>query len=297
MKTPAFTGTCTALVTPFQADGRIAYDTLSAQIERQIAAGVDALCICGTTGESATLALEEHMAVSEFCIQEVAGRCKVLAGAGSNDTDAALALSLHAQRAGADALLLVTPYYNKTSQEGLYRHYWHIAERVDCPLILYNVPARTGISFTAETYQRLSAHPNINGIKEASGDFTLIANTLALCGNEIHLWCGNDDHTVPMLSLGAKGLISVAANLIPDVMRELTHSYFEGRHAEAASLQLRYTRLIDALFFEVNPIPIKTALMELGLDSGALRMPLWELSPEGRYYLLREMKAVGLIDP
>lgn len=274
MKTPVFTGTCTALVTPFRESGSIDYSAFARQMDRQLEAGVDALCVCGTTGESAALTAQEHIHLVEFCVSHAGGRCKVLAGSGSNDTAAALDLCLHAQEAGADALLVVTPYYNKTTQAGLVKHYEYLADRVEKPIILYNVPGRTGLSFTPETYQILSQHPNINGVKEASGDFGLITRTLALCGEDWNLWSGDDGQTVPLMALGAKGLISVASNLIPKGMTELTHSWLRGDTDRARELQMKYTPLFDALFSQVNPIPVKAALEEAGLDSGVLRLPL-----------------------
>ena len=185
MKTPVFTGTCTALITPFLPSGAIDYETFARQIDRQLESGVDALCVCGTTGESATLTTEEHVKLVDYCVAHVAGQCKVLAGSGSNSTETALYLCQHAQESGADALLLVTPYYNKTTQSGLVHHYEYLADQTDLPIILYNVPSRTGLSFTAETYQILSQHPRINGIKEASGNFSLLVETMAYCGEEL----------------------------------------------------------------------------------------------------------------
>lgn len=280
MKTPVFTGTCTALITPFRSTGSIDYGAFAKQIDRQIEAGIDAVCVCGTTGESAALTIQEHIHLVDFCVSHVAGRCKVLAGSGSNDTAAALYLCQHAQEAGADALLLVTPYYNKTTQSGLIRHYETLADQVETPVILYNVPSRTGLSFTPETYLALSKHPNINGVKEASGDFSLLADTLALCGENLNVWSGNDDHTVAMLAMGAKGLISVASNLAPEPIVELTHSYLRGDTEKALELQLTYTPLIRALFSQVNPIPVKAAMKEAGLDSGILRLPLIGMDEE-----------------
>lgn len=295
MKPPIFTGTCTALITPFRPSGGIDYAAFADQIDRQIEAGIDALCVCGTTGESSVLTEQEHLHLVDACIACVAGRCKVIAGCGSNDTAAALFLCQHAQAAGADALLLVTPYYNKTTQTGLIRHYTYLADRTDLPIILYNVPSRTGLSFTAETYHALSRHPHINGIKEASGDFSLLADTLALCGDDLNIWSGNDDHTVPMLAMGAKGLISVASNLAPGPMTDMTHSFFQGDLEQARALQIQYAPLIRALFSQVNPIPVKAAMKLTGLDSGILRLPLWEMD-EGPLDALREtMKAVGLL--
>lgn len=294
MKMPVFTGTCTAIITPFYQDGTINYQCFSALIDRQLKAGVDAICVCGTTGESATLSIQEHIDVVDYCVKEVAGRCRVIAGTGSNDTATALELSLHAQDSGADALLLVTPYYNKTTQEGLFRHYTYVADRVDTPILLYNVPSRTGVSFTTETYRRLGEHPNINGVKEASGNFSLIAKTMALCKDQLHFWSGNDDHVIPMMALGAKGVISVASNLVPEPMVKMTHQFLEGKTEAAAAIQLQYAPLIDTLFSEVNPIPLKAAMQAAGLDSGKLRLPLWEMSDSGQKALLTEMQKTGI---
>ena len=230
-----------------------------------------------------------------FCVRRAAGRCKVVAGAGSNDTAAALSLCQCAQDAGADALLVVTPYYNKTTQTGLIRHYTYLADRVALPVILYNVPSRTGLSFTARTYQILSQHPNINGVKEASGDFSLLLDTLALCGEDWNVWSGNDDHTLPMLAMGAKGLISVVSNLVPGPMAELTHSYFRGDTAQSRRIQLAYAPLTRALFSQVNPIPIKAAMRETRLDSGVLRLPLWEMDLEPLEHLKAVMQDAGLL--
>ena len=291
MKTPVFTGTCTALITPFRTSGTIDYSAFARQIDRQIEAGIDALCVCGTTGESSALTVQEHIHLVDFCVSHVAGRCPVIAGSGSNDTAAALYLCQHAQESGADALLVVTPYYNKTTQTGLVKHYEYLADRVDLPIILYNVPSRTGLCFTAETYRILSQHPNINGIKEASGDFSLLADTLALCGDDLNIWSGNDDHTVPMMAMGAKGLISVVSNLIPGPMTEMTHA----NPNKARDLQIYYAPLIRALFSQVNPVPVKAAMKLAGLDSGTLRMPLWEMD-EGPLDRLRDaVKEVGLL--
>ena len=223
---PIFRGAATALVTPLTEQG-IDYPQLGRLIDWQIDEGIDALVICGTTGESATLSVREHIRLVKACVRRGNGRARVIAGAGSNDTAAALRLSRHAQDAGADALLLVTPYYNKATQDGLIQHYTTIADRVEVPILLYNVPSRTGVSFTAETYRVLSQHPNINGVKEASGNFSLLSHTRALCGPDFHVWSGNDDQVVPMMALGAKGVISVASNIIPGVMREMTQCLYD----------------------------------------------------------------------
>jgi len=295
MKEPVFTGTCTALITPFRPSGSIDYAAFARQVERQIEAGVDALCVCGTTGESATLTAEEHIHLVDFCVSLTAGRCKVIAGSGTNDTAATLSLCLHASESGADALLLVTPYYNKTTQTGLVRHYEWLADRAELPIILYNVPSRTGLSFTAETYHTLSQHPRIIGTKEASGDTSLLLQTMALCGEDFYIWSGNDDQTVAILSLGGKGVISVASNLIPEPMVEMTGSYFRGNFQRARELQIQYAPLICALFSQVNPIPIKAAMKEAGLDSGVLRQPLWEMDAEPRRALKTILKESGIL--
>ncbi|MDR3210255.1 MAG: 4-hydroxy-tetrahydrodipicolinate synthase [Oscillospiraceae bacterium] len=294
MKTPVFTGSSVAIVTPYTETG-IDYDALGRVIDEQIAGGTAAITVCGTTGESSTQSLEEHIETVEFAIRHVAGRVKVIAGAGSNDTEAALFLSREAEKAGADALLLVTPYYNKATQRGLAAHYTYIADRVKTPIILYNVPSRTGVSFTVETYKTLSAHPNINGVKEASGDFALLASTLAACGDELNVWSGDDNKIVPMMSLGAKGVISVAANILPGVMAELTAACLAGDFARGAELQLQYIDIIDKLFIEVNPIPVKTAMNLMGKNVGRLRMPLCEMEPGNLEKLKVSMKKIGLL--
>ena len=295
MKEPVFTGVCTAIVTPFTDSGAVSYDQFARLIDRQLEGGVDAVCVCGTTGESATLSVREHVGLVEACVRRVSGRARVIAGAGSNATAAALSLSQRVQDAGADALLLVTPYYNKATQDGLIRHYTYIADRVALPILLYNVPSRTGVSFTAETYKALSQHPNINGVKEASGNFSLLSHTRALCGPDFHIWSGNDDQVVPMMSLGAEGVVSVASNLVPEVMVRMSHLCLEGAFQEAAALQLRYQALMDALFIEVNPIPIKAALNLAGWAAGPLRLPLCELSDGHREALRQAMEAAGLL--
>lgn len=295
MREPVFTGTCTALVTPFDETGAVNFDAFGDQIEAQIAHGVDAVCVAGTTGETSTLSIREHIAVVEYCVKKVDHRVKVIAGAGSNDTSAAVYLSQHAQDSGADALLLVTPYYNKASQTGLIRHYEYIADRVELPIILYNVPGRTGVSFTAETYKTLAQNPKINGVKEASGNFSLLAHTLSICPEDFYVWSGNDDQIVPMMSLGAKGVISVAANIIPDAMTTMSHLCLEDRFHEASKLQLQYCQLIDALFVEVNPIPVKAAMNLLARQAGPLRLPLCDISPDNLAVLKTAMENAGLL--
>ena len=295
MRTPVFTGSCPALATPFDQNGIINYDAFGRLIDAQIEAGVDAVCVCGTTGESATMSIREHIAAVEFCVKRANHRVKVIAGAGSNDTSAAVYLSQHAEDSGADALLHVTPYYNKASQTGLIRHYEYIADRVDLPIILYNVPSRTGVSFTAETYRHLSQNPKINGVKEASGNFSLLAHTRFLCGDDFYIWSGNDDQVVPMMALGAKGVISVASNIVPEVMAQMTHLCLDNDFEAASKLQIQYMDLIDALFLEVNPIPIKTAMNLMGMDPGTLRLPLCEMSQHNLDILRQAMARMGLL--
>lgn len=296
MREPVFTGACPAIVTPFDATGAINYDRFAQLIDEQIAGGVDAICVLGTTGECATLSLREHISAVNFCVKHVNHRVKVIAGAGSNDTSAAVYLSQHAQDSGADALLHVTPYYNKCSQEGLIRHYEYIADRTELPIILYNVPSRTGVSFTAETYRVLSQNPKINGVKEASGNFSLVAHTRYLCGDDFYIWSGNDDQVVPMMALGAKGVISVVANVAPRLMVDIAHLCLDGKFQEAFQLQLQHTELMDALFVEVNPIPVKAALNLMGRDVGGLRLPLCDISPANLEVLRGAMERSGLLD-
>lgn len=295
MRTPVFTGTCTALVTPFDENGTINYDAFGKLIDDQIAGGVDAVCVCGTTGESATMSIREHIAAVEFCVKRVNHRVKVIAGAGSNDTSAAVYLSLHAQDSGADALLHVTPYYNKCTQAGLVKHYEYIADRVELPIILYNVPSRTGVSFTAESYKILSENPKINGVKEASGNFSLLAHTRHICPDDFYVWSGNDDQVVPMMALGAKGVISVVSNIAPELMVKMSHLCLENDFEAASKLQIEYMDLIDALFCEVNPIPVKEALNMMGMEAGPVRLPLCEMAEKNKAVLKAAMERAGLL--
>lgn len=294
MKTPIFTGSSVAIVTPFR-EGKVDFEKLGELIDFQIAGGTAAITVCGTTGESATQSLQEHVDTVDFCVKHVNGRVKVIAGSGSNDTMAALELSKEAENSKADALLMVTPYYNKTTQRGLIKHFSYIADRINLPIILYNVPGRTGVSFKADTYKVLADHPNINGIKEASGDFALLASTLASCGDKINVWSGNDNEVVPMMSLGAKGVISVAANIIPSVMAEMTKACLNGNIKRGAQLQLQHLDLIDKLFIEVNPIPIKAAMNMMGMDVGQPRLPLCDMDPANSEKLYTSLQKFGLI--
>lgn len=295
MRTPVFTGSCVAIATPFDTNGTINYNAFERLIEAQIAGGVDAICVCGTTGESATMTIREHIAAVDYCVEKVNHRVKVIAGAGSNDTSAAVYLSLHAQDSGADALLHVTPYYNKCTQAGLVKHYEYIADRVELPIILYNVPSRTGVSFTAESYKILSENPKINGVKEASGNFSLLAHTRHICPDDFYIWSGNDDQVVPMMSLGAKGVISVVSNIAPELMVKMSHLCLENNFEAASKLQIEYMDLIDALFCEVNPIPVKEALNMMGMEAGPVRLPLCEMAEKNKAVLKAAMERAGLL--
>lgn len=288
MKPCIFTGTATAIVTPFRSDGSVNYDELDRLIEFQIANHIDALVSCGTTGESATLSKAEHCQVMEHTIQRVNGRVPVIAGTGSNDTAYALELSTEACAMGADALLLVSPYYNKTSQSGLVAHFNHIAERVDCPCILYNVPSRTGCNIKPETYRILSETPNIVAVKEANGDLSSIAQTIALCGDNLHVYSGNDDQTIPALSLGGKGVISVFSNICPAEMHRITDAWLNGKLDESRALFFEWLDLMNALFYDVNPIPVKAAMNLLGYSCGGCRLPLTDM-PESSLQLLKQV--------
>ncbi len=294
MKTPVFTGSSVAIVTPFR-DGKINYRKLGELIDFQIDGGTSAITICGTTGESSTLSLEEHMEAVDFCVKYVNKRVKVIAGAGSNDTIAAVLLSQEAEKSGADALLSVTPYYNKTTQRGLIKHYTYIADRIGIPMIVYNVPGRTGLSCTADTYRELSKHPNINGVKEASGSFPLINSTIAACGDDFHVWSGNDDETLPMMCIGAKGVISVVANILPAFMAELSSLCLNGDFRRAAGLHYKYLDIMGKLFVEVNPIPVKNAMNMMGMDVGEPRLPLCDMDPANFDKLKAAMQKLGLV--
>ena len=291
---PIFEGAATALVTPLNESG-VNYAQLERLINWQIDEGINALVICGTTGEAATMSPSERLDAISFCCEYAYGRVKVIAGTGSNGTENTVSFSKEAQRAGADALLVVTPYYNKPTQSGLLRHYTAVTEQVDVPVLLYNVPSRTGVSFTAETYRHLSENPQINGVKEASGDFALISETRKQCGDDFYIWSGNDDQVVPMMSLGCAGVISVAGNLVPEKMARLTSLCLYGKYEEAASMQLELFGLIRGLFCESNPIPVKTAMNLMGFDIGPLRLPLCEMSEEHIAQLKQELLALKIL--
>lgn len=295
MKTPVFCGSSVAIVTPFTPDGAVNYAKFHELVDMQIAGGTSAIVVCGTTGESATLNDEEHIALVKDCVDYVAGRVKVIAGSGSNDTMHALHLSLACEEAGADALLVVTPYYNKTTQHGLVKHYEYLADRVSIPIIVYSVPSRTGMSASVDALKELSAHPLINGVKDANSNIGGVAATLAACGDELNVWSGNDDETVAMMALGAKGVISVWANIDPRGVSDLTAACLRGDFAEAAALQLKAYGLIKSLFIETNPMPVKTAMNIMGLEVGGVRPPLCEMLPENIEKLRARLLGYGLI--
>ena len=293
MKQPVFTGSGTALITPFR-NGAVDLDCFRLLVRRQLDAGTDALIVCATTGEAPTLTDEERSALIQICVESAAHRTPVIVGAGSNDTSHAVALCRSAEKAGADAVLVVTPYYNKATQAGLVAHYTAVADAVHIPVILYNVPSRTGVSCSAATYAALARHPNIVGVKEASGSFALIQDTRSRCPEDFFVWSGNDEDTTAVMALGGAGVISTAANLIPADMRELTHLALSGSLHKAGILQLRMAELLRALFCEVNPIPVKTAMARLGLCTGELRLPLCAMAPENRERLFAAMDAYGV---
>ncbi|MZK49540.1 4-hydroxy-tetrahydrodipicolinate synthase [Clostridium beijerinckii] len=294
MKDIIFTGAAVAIVTPFTEDG-INFSELKKLIDFNIENGTDAIVIAGTTGESSTMTDEEHREVIRFTVEYVNKRVPVIAGTGSNDTVYAVELSKYAESVGADALLLVTPYYNKTTQTGLIKHYNYIADRVNIPIILYNVPSRTGVNITPETYAELAKHPRIVATKEASGDLSAIAKIKALCKDELNIYSGNDDQIVPILSLGGKGVISVFSNIMPKESHEICSLYFEGKVEESCNLQTKYLDLINTLFIEVNPIPVKTALGIMGYNVGPLRMPLFPMEGKNLEKLREELAKNNLI--
>ena len=277
------------------ADGSINYDGFAENIEYQIANGTDAIIVCGTTGEASTMTDEEHIECIRFAVEKTAGRIPVIAGTGSNDTKYAVELSKIAQEKGADGLLLVTPYYNKASQKGLVAHFTAIADAVDIPIILYNIPGRTGVSIDMNTYKILGQHKNIVAVKEASGNISYTSKLIAQCGDLLDVYSGNDDIIVPMMSIGAKGVISVISNIMPKETHEITQLCLANNCEEAAKLQMKYLELINNLFIEVNPIPIKEAMNQMKMPSGPCRLPLCEMTDEHIETLKNSMKKIGLI--
>ncbi len=295
MKQPVFTGAAVAIITPMHADGTVNFEELGRIIDDQIAHGTDAIVICGTTGESAALNHEEHVECIRFAVKHTAKRVPVIAGTGSNDTAFASEISKEAEEAGADALLLVTPYYNKTSQAGLIAHYTAIANAVALPCIIYNVPSRTGVNLQPATLAELAKLPNVNAVKEASGNISQVADVAALCGEELNIYSGNDDQIVPILSLGGKGVISVLSNVAPQQAHDICAAWFSGDTAKSLELQLNALPLCHALFADVNPIPVKWAMNRLGWNAGPLRLPLVEPSAAVQQSLENEMKAYGVL--
>ena len=277
MKKPLFTGVCTAMVTPFL-DGKVNYPMMEQMLKRQIDSGIHAVVIAGTTGESPTLTDEEKLTLFKRCKEYVGDQCLIIAGTGSNNTAHSVALSIAAQKAGADALLVVSPYYNKATPEGILLHYMSICQEVSIPVIVYNVPGRTGLDIPVSVYQQLAGIPNIAGAKEASTDITKIAKIRNACGPEFAIWSGNDDQIVPVISLGGCGVISVLSNVKPKETAAMCNAAFSGDFDAAADLQCKLLPLIDALFSEVNPIPVKFAMKAIGFDCGGCRLPLCGLS-------------------
>ena len=288
-----FTGSGVAIVTPFTEDG-VNYDKLGELIEMHIKRSTDAIIICGTTGEASTMTEEELKGAIKYTVDKTNQRIPVIAGTGTNDTAKTIKRSKYAQEVGADALLVITPYYNKTTQKGLVEHFTAVADSVDIPIIIYNVPGRTGMNITAETLHTLSAHKNIAGVKEASGNFTQIAETAYLCGDNLDLYSGNDDQVVPLLSLGGKGVISVTANIIPEDMHNMVASYLEGDVQKSKELQLKIMPIFKAMFCEVNPIPIKTAMNLLGYNVGKLRLPLTDMTEKNLEFVNKTLLDYGL---
>ncbi len=291
-----FKGAGVAIVTPFHEDGTVNYEKFAQLIEEQIAGGTDAIIVCGTTGESSTLTHEEHLDVIKYCVEKVNGRIPVVAGTGSNCTETAIYLSTEAEKYGVDGLLVVTPYYNKATQNGLFAHFKAVADAVKVPIILYNVPSRTGCNIQPQTAARLCTEvSNIVGIKEASGNISQVAKLMSLAGDKIDLYSGNDDQIVPLLSLGGKGVISVLSNVAPKQTHDICQKFFDGDVAGSAAEQLRAIELIDALFCEVNPIPVKTALNLMGKEVGTLHMPLSPMEPQNVEKLEKAMKEYGIL--
>lgn len=293
-KPSIFTGAATAIVTPFQ-NGAIDYESFGKIIEDQIKNSIDAIVVAGTTGEAATLTHEEHCECIRYVVEKVAGRVPVIAGTGSNDTAYGIELSQYACEVGADALLLVTPYYNKATPKGLIKNFLETAEKTDKPIILYNVPSRTGCNISIPVYRELAKHERIVAVKEASGNISTIAELIDECGDSFDIYSGNDDQIVPIMSLGGVGVISVLSNVLPKQTHELTELCLKGDYKSAAAMQLKYLKLINALFCEVNPVPVKTAMAELGWCSEEMRLPLCEMEDANRQKLLAAMKAHGLL--
>ncbi|MCI6388610.1 MAG: 4-hydroxy-tetrahydrodipicolinate synthase [Ruminococcus sp.] len=295
MKSPIFTGAGVAIITPFTADGKVNEKVLAETIEYQIAHSTDAIVICGTTGESATLDHNEHTQAIKVAVDVTAGRIPVIAGTGSNDTAYALKLSNDAEKLGVDGLLMVTPYYNKASQEGLIKHFNYVADRVSTPIILYNVPSRTGCEIKPETYAELAKHKMIYAAKEATGNLSSIAKTISLVPEDFAIYSGNDDQITPIMSLGGKGVISVLSNILPQVAHDIAQTALNGDFKKSAELQLKYLELCNAMFMDVNPIPVKAAMRLMGIDVGPLRLPLCDMTPANTEKLKSVLQKYELI--
>ncbi len=294
MKNTVFRGVATAIITPMNDDGSVDYEAFGRLIDWQIAEGVNAIVAAGTTGEGSTLSDEEHKEVLKFCVEKVAGRVPVIAGTGSNDTDYAISLTRYAEEIGADAMLLVTPYYNKATQKGLINSFKAIADATTKPCILYNVPSRTGCNMLPATVAALAEHPNIVAVKEASGNISQIAEIAALCGDKIDIYSGNDDQIVPILALGGKGVISVLSNPMPKQTVEMCDKFFKGDVEGSLKIQLELLSFINALFCEVNPIPVKAAMSLMGYGANRLRLPLTTMEPQNQAKLVELMKKNGI---
>ena len=296
MKKVIFRGVGTAIITPMKENGEINYPVFKKLLDRQADGGADAVVVAGTTGENATLDDDEHLELVEFAVKEIAGRIPVIAGAGSNNTAHAVWMSQECEKIGLAGLLHVTPYYNKTSQEGLYRHFRACAQATGLPVILYNVPSRTGVNILPETYRRLSEIDSIVGCKEASGNFSQIAGIAALCGENLTIYTGNDDQITTALALGAQGVISVVGNLLPRETHDICQAYFDGNCEESKRLQLKYLELMQAMFMDVNPIPVKQAMRAMGYDVGECRLPLCDMDSVKTERLLQVLRDYGLVE-
>ena len=294
LKPTVFTGAATAIITPFK-NGTMDFDAMGRHIESQIAGGIDALVIAGTTGEASTLSHEEHCEVLRYAAEKVAGRVPIIAGTGSNDTAYGIELSRYACDVGYDALLIVTPYYNKATPKGLIRNFLATADATNKPIILYNVPSRTGMNISLPVYREVAKHERIVAVKEASGNLSAIAEILAECGDALDVYSGNDDQIVPIMSLGGKGVISVVSNLLPKETHDLTAACRAGDFKTGADMQLKYLKLINALFCEVNPVPVKTAASLMGLCGDEIRLPLCEMETANREKLIAILKEYGLV--
>lgn len=295
MKKTIFTGAGVAIVTPMNADGSINYEQLGINIDYQIDKGTDCIIICGTTGEASTMTDEEHVECIRYTVERVNHRVPVIAGTGSNDTRYAVELSKEAEKLGADAVLVVSPYYNKTSQRGLLAHFTAIADAINIPVVLYNIPPRTNVNISIETFVELSKHPNIVAVKEAGGNINYFAQIIEACGDNLDVYSGDDGMIVPVMSLGGKGVISVLSNIMPKETHDICKLCLDNNFSEAGKLQIKYLELINNLFIDVNPIPVKEAMNLLGMNAGSLRLPLIGMEKSKADILASSMKKAGLI--